>query len=414
VTATTRALHLIDPVRAGWPACDALRTLLDCPGGEVEHEVVLVGAAPDMLMADRLGLRWSRRVPAPPRAAGAFANRTESLWSGHAAPDVLCTWSESTLLLGHGAGRRMKRLGVLIDPPAGIAKAPIRRRLLRGALGRTDRLVFSTRFARSAWLALGLPPGSTSVAPIPIDLGRLEPGARTRLREEWCVEDKTGVILAVAEPGSAVQAQRCVYHAGIATLAGARNALVLPPDADQLDRALRFTERHSGWWRLIVDDRPVWELLEACDAALWFGPPALPDGHSLRGPVPGGTGMAWAAASGCPVVAESHESILESLADGPRVHLCRSGNRIEVCSAILEALDPVNRGQGSVRSSDPVLAARHDPDAFARRITGEILAACGRGTAPSVEPGAVIGEAKVRVSGGRASIRATAPAGAPR
>ncbi len=414
---TTRALHLIDPVSAGWPACDALGTLLSRSAPGLEHEVVVVGGTPDMIAADRLSLPWSENIGAPLRKPWLGAPRLKARLGGPRTPDVVCAWSSGTLALAHLGARGFARFAMLSEPPPGLSAWSPERRLYRNAIGGAERLVFSTRFARSSWLAFGLPPGPTSVVPAPIDLSRIDRGSRRGIRDEWGVEERTGVILALGEPGACVQGQRSVYHAGIATLAGAINALVLPPDAWQLDRALRFTERHTGWWRLIIDERPPWKLLSACDAALWFGPARTPQGHSLRGPMSGVTGVAWAAASGCPVIAESHEMVLETLADGPVVHLCRTGDRIGVCGALLEALTPLNARRPVAPEFDSALAARHDPGAFAQRLSAEVLAACGHGVAPKTAAGTMgarvpIGESKPLAPVGGGAPRPTAPAGA--
>ena len=76
------------------------------------------------------------------------------------------------------------------------------------------------------------------------------------------------MLLALADHPSLVDARRFIFHCGVMAVTGHRLVGVVPPGAAQLERAVRFTRRHHGAWRIVIDDTPTAALMGAADAAL--------------------------------------------------------------------------------------------------------------------------------------------------
>lgn len=91
---------------------------------------------------------------------------------------------------------------------------------------------------------------------------------RAGVREGWGIQAGERVLLALADHPSLIDARRFIFHLGVMAVAGHRLVGVVPSSAAQLERAVRFTRRHHGAWRIVIDDTPTAVLMGAADAAL--------------------------------------------------------------------------------------------------------------------------------------------------
>lgn len=372
-------LHLLDVASGGWSAARSLLALLEHGRPEAaSHLVLLIGGTGDERTSLGWGLRPHGRVAAPGGAC-------ERAWAGirqvvraWAPIDAICAWSEAALDAADRAAGHVPRVLVLTGP----GRTPRRwERLpwLGGGLSRAGALVASGPGVLEHAVRRGLAPRHRSVwAPAPIEPSLLAWDRRAGTRARWGVNSQTAVLAALGEPESAVDARRAAYQAGVAAVAGCRQAILVPRAAGQLERALRFTERHRGHWRLIIEDRPLWELLPSCDGALWVGPEHAGAGSISAAPVAGTTGLAWASACGLPILAEDAPGAREALDGVPRARLVAQGDRMAFSRSMIE----MQRERPAPAPDQRVLAA-HEPSIWARAVDDAIALVCGTGGAAS-------------------------------
>lgn len=95
--------------------------------------------------------------------------------------------------------------------------------------------------------------------------------SRGALRTEWGVQDSDHVVWALGDDPTRIDARAFAYHIGVLALTGRSIVGVVSPSAAHLERGVRFTTRHNGAWRLLIDGRPPPAFVAACDAALAMG-----------------------------------------------------------------------------------------------------------------------------------------------
>lgn len=254
-------LHVVEPEATAWPV---LAALAGAPGGAV----ALLASSPGVRWAREMGVRevfavhaplgWSvlgwRGLRAADRRPGApGAVRAWSLWAGAAA-----------ILAFPGRPVHL----TLADPVPRRACTPA----IRWVFGRAASISFTSVRIREAWSthcpqdARALP-----LAPLPAPQAA-SPAQRAAARTRWGVDDQTQVVWAASDRTNLADARVFVWHLGVMAVAGRRVAGLVPASARKLERALRFTERHAGAWRLIVDDAPPTSIAPGCDAALAASP----------------------------------------------------------------------------------------------------------------------------------------------
>lgn len=254
-------LHVVEPEATAWPVLAALASASDGP-------VALLASSPGVRWARAMGVREALGVHAPLgwsvlgwrglRAAGRRLGapctvRAWSLWAGAAA--MLAFPSRPVHL-------------TLADPVPRRACPPA----IRWVFGRAASISFTSVQIREAWSTHWLQAArAMPLAPLPAPRAA-SPAQRAAARARWGVDDQTQVVWAASDHTSLADARVFVWHLGVMAVAGRRVAGVVPANARQLERALRFTERHAGAWSLIVDSAPPTSIAPGCDAALAASP----------------------------------------------------------------------------------------------------------------------------------------------
>jgi len=373
---------VLEPRELDWPALRAVALLVESGvrTGE-QHEVLCLGGTPD---EDRLAAAGLSGVHRAPPVRGGFWSRSETIGKAmrRLGPfDCVHAWTARAGAACTGVSEGVPVL-VTVSATPPVARIPQRRALCR-ALERAAHIRFTSRFLRGAWLAWGAPTVRASVAPLPLPIGGAPGPGREAVRSSWGVPSDEPVVLACGAPVSAINARWFSYEVGVMSVAGLLATVVIPDGAAQAERGLRFAQRHTEPWRVVLDDRPVWALLPGAELAVWSC-----EGVS-SGQREGGSGvtppdtLAWAAAAGVPVVSEDHPASRETL-EGLEglVRFVSASRPTAIIDEIMEALrSPV----GARKISVP---AGRDPERWVRQTDDlhRSVALRPRPLAPRAEP----------------------------
>lgn len=320
-----RVTHIVEPRVMGMSALAAVAALCGRRGDDpnsIVHRAIVLGGDDAAARSERAGIGMFDRLAVPAGVPHAGSRSLHRLLVSRPAVDLLVCWSANALCLAWLADRGLPRAAMLtVHEPSHPA---LHGTLLGNPLGRllfertvvraaeNTSLAFATPALRDAWAGMlpGAPRGS--ILSLGVDTDRLRASSRAALRASWCVRENESVVIALGEPECVIDGSSFGYHCGVTSVAGAHLMGLVPPAAFDVERGMRFTERHAGAWRLAVDDRPVWELLPGCDAAYWVGggPASYSD-----------TPLRWAIASGLPIVATDDEPARTLLAEYPRARL---------------------------------------------------------------------------------------------
>ncbi len=349
---TTRILHLVDAPHAGWPALEAIGTLLASEHSGQEHTVVLLGGAP----ADQLARDWHLGTVfriAPPLSLPQLAvPALRALVQRIGQPDLVHAWSPATLSLAHLARLGVPYSATLSQPPSHLQWSPARLLALRAAAS-SSRLIFASRLVMERWTEeLGF--RRSGIEPFCLPFAVEPPVAdvkiRAELRAEWGLSHETVAILATGEPESRIDARWFTFRAGVLAVTGVPSAIVLSAQSDALERALRYTERHRHAWRVIIEDRPVLSLIPACDVALWRCAAAR-SGMEICG----AHALALCAAAGLPCIGEDHPLTRELLGSSESVRLIPPADSVAMTRALFDVVERMHtdRPERGVAPSAP-------------------------------------------------------------
>lgn len=363
-----RVLHLIDPRHAGWPALRALAILQQAPTPDIQHAVALIGGPPQRDLAAAIGLRWDVAV-APPLIATELAGAAlRRHLRADPRPDLIHTWSLPGLALARALSPQTPR-SVTLGAPDLPSSAAIHALARRAALRAAARVLCTSRWAAEQWqriLRTSEPP--ISVLPFPLGAAP-DPAQRARIRAEWEIADDIRVIAAVGEPESRLDGRWFAFRAGVLAVGGVPSAVLLPRSCESLERALRFTERHHHAWKVIIDDRPLPQVLPACDVALWRA--------GVRGPgsEPSAVhGLALASAAGLPCVAEDHPLSRELLTLPNPPILLPPRDTVAKTRAIFDAVDSP--------PPHPAQRPQPDPETWRQNFSTHLHAAATKDPSP--------------------------------
>lgn len=359
------ALHLIAPSQSGWPALAALRAIIDNQS-RYAHTVVLIGSAKDERLAHDWGIRTADRIAAPltkPQLAWTALRRYAR---ARGKPAIVHAWGAPCAELAHRAKLECP-FTVTLDGAAieTFGAGALMRRSVRAAAA----VHYTSEVVQSLWAPFVNTRQAHTVAPLPVDPRFLLQGQRATIRARYPIDDETNLIFAAGEPPSSIDARYLAYAAGLLAISGVKCAIHLPPDAAELERALRWTQQHNDRWHIITDTIPPHHALSACDLAVWSRGrwPSL--GSRLGGHRHTATeSLSWAAAAGIPIIAERQPESEAALHHLPGPTLLDLARPLDLPVAMLKFIDnpaPARTAASTLR--EQVLAQR-DPRAFARAI----------------------------------------------
>lgn len=277
-----RIAHLINLRAAGDPACLACASLMRHAPAWAHHTCIVAMHVDDAPRAQLLGLPTHHRIPPRATAPLSRSRQLDAIWRDVGTPDILVVWP-----------------GADVPPPArGIVTLP------------AERL---------------------DAGPWPVDAAAIEAHDRAAVRRAWEVPDDTHVLLSVGEPANTCNAWAASYLGAVLTLAEPPSWVVVPAGAAQVDRALRFAERHDHRWRVIIDDAPLPRLIAGADAALHLPSPSAPKGSRAAG-------LAWAAARAMPIVVQASPAIEARAPHLACARIVASGSHRVFAHALSQAL----------------------------------------------------------------------------
>ena len=323
-----RVLHLLDPT-SDWPALHAVATLV--AAAPAEHALAILGAPALTRLAEHLGLPFDRLSnPRSPHGLGRYlAHRP--------APTVIHAWS---LTAAHAAQQTRLAAPVVLtlwQRPANVNW--LQRRKLGRTIDRSRVNLVASASLPAEYAATIAPLADPRIIPLPVTTNRIDPSARDRFRTDWGFTPTTTAIACIADPARSADARMIGYQAGVLSIAGRTTAAIVPPDARDIERARRFRGHHKDReWEIVVEDRPLWEWLPACEVCVWSEDPGLRTGMRLMRTPPSAIGLAWAAAAGIPIIAEDVPATRELLGDNAATFVT-PGNRLELNRALLRIID---------------------------------------------------------------------------
>lgn len=326
-------LHIVaeDTPPSRMEACAALLTHAGAAPPEAGRHVLVQygpGRPPDVAPAARL----------PAGALGgatSYGGRLEHLLehlrsTGEGRPHevLLHAWSARAVHWAIGAAARDDRQ-VLIDaefPAAGRALA--RWHTSGAARGQADvSFVCPTAHAQRRMIAQGAPPERTALIRESVDFAALQVDAAA-VRAGLSIAPGERLVLALPphEPGGRMSA----WAAMLTEKVRPDVRLVVPgrgADVERLRHLIRSC-RHEPMARFPGERWPLPALLRAADAALF-----LPAGDAPAG------ALAWAMASGTPMVASATPGAAELLAHGSNAWLAHPNDPRDAAQRLLQALE---------------------------------------------------------------------------
>lgn len=358
-------LHLVDPGRETWANLEALARLTNT-NQSLEHRVVTIGGADGASRADRAGIRCMGSIHAPLTHPVSASSALRQVLRRAGRSTIVHAWSSSVASAALLAGWRGGMITTLEVAPKQSLQLDLK--LRKALLRRCGRLIVGSKLERSDWMAAGAPVGAVTIIARPIAPQSPSDQQRRAIRKGWGVDDNTVVVASLDAPARSIDSFRMVYVVGVASVAGGRTHPVLPRGSSQLERAIRFTERHDGIWSLTVDHREVPELISALDLGVWFGGTAKTNSSASL--------LELACAQGLSVVTLDNPHALEVCEGIDNVQIVHSHATTPLARAILEraALLP------TAPTPNAELLARHNPDTWLARMEMEYRRALGLGS----------------------------------
>ncbi len=343
----------------------ALRACLD-NDSTFHHTVVLIGSTADEALAREWGINSTDRIAAPlshPELAWTALRR---LAANRAKPDVIHAWSAPCARLANRA-KLACPFTVTLDGTAIESKATglFTRRAIRAAAA----VHYTCSAVLDLWAPYLDPNQPHTVAPLPIFPNESSTESRQRIRDRYPIDNDTTLIFAAGEPASAIDARYLAYTAGLLTLSGIKAAILLPVEAAELERALRWTQRHQDRWPLITDTLPIHKLIPACDAAVWSRGrwPSL--GSRLGGHRhTGAESLAWAAAAAIPIIAERQPESTAALHHAAPATLIDLTRPLDLPTALLHLIENHQQPRTDARTLQRIVLEQRTPKRFANAL----------------------------------------------
>ncbi|HEB61404.1 MAG TPA: glycosyltransferase family 1 protein [Phycisphaeraceae bacterium] len=330
-----RVLHIIDPEGAAGTC--ALRLLAEScdnlPG--TEQEVLLLGPTPVEKQARDAGLSDFARIAPPLKNPALAVPGLRQFLRNNRPFHIIHSWSVPAYTLGALALGTRRRLLTLTMPPADVRSGHWLRMLMEYRPGNV--LAVSNTVA-AAVRRRGLKEGSVHVLRPGLKFSMLDHSLRSTLRDKWQVNDETRVVALLGEPAGSCDAWLAWRVFAALRVAGNDACFLVPPGARAV-REARERARAMGWGhRFLVEEKvkTPWQVLPACDAALFAGDDRVPDDSppplltwnsgTAAARMPGLMPVLWAMACRTPIVAEASYGISEILEHNHSAQLVRPGD----------------------------------------------------------------------------------------
>lgn len=298
------AVHIVEPRNTAWPVVESLAASAD------PARVLLIGSSRDEALAHALGLRSVARV-SPPLGHAPLAWRGVRRWlaAAGALRAPITVWSPGALAAAALAAPIAQTHARLSLPPLHPLDAALARRFAH----RAADIAFSAAACRDAWAGV-LHDFDATLERTPPAPAAPTPLSRAELRHGWGASESDRVVLALGDSPRLIDAREFVARLGVMGVGGFPVIGIVPADAKHLERAVRFTRRHPGAWRLLIDDAPPPAILHACDLAV----PATPHAErSARRTTLAGTPTLSLREALSPGL-ESHAALMRALTPPPR------------------------------------------------------------------------------------------------
>ncbi len=305
--------HLIAPRSAGDPACAACAAMVKHAPDWAHHSVIAAMHSDDEPRYQLLGLQPAHRISPGATASLSRSRQLTHIWRTLGdPPDILLVW------------------------PGMPLPAPV-----------TGTTILSTN--------------RLDAGPWPVDCALIDAHDREEVRTAWDVPAGAHAIVAIAEPAAACDAWIASFLGAVMTLSTPPLWAIVPAGADQIDRGLRFAERHRHAWQMIVDDAPLPRLLAGADAAVH----ALSQTWGQSSMRARADGLAWAAAHALPVITEDSSAIDNSTPYLSLARITPQNNRKELAHAVSRSLlDDKADARGELARS---IRTACDPLTYSRR-----------------------------------------------
>ncbi len=299
-----------------------LMSLLNQPGAPPQAVVALGGGRIDLgakPCVERLHSPWP--VAAARRLTlGRYLRRRGFLEK----PLILHAWSVTAASWGRllAAGHRP----VLVEAPPGEHTS----RLARWAASGCVHLVCPSMTARAELLAAGAPSTHCVVIRPPVDGKRCSPDRRLVVRSRLNLTVRELAVLALPPLDRHTGAFVAAWGTMLLEKVRPEVRLVIPADGREAERVRRLVAacRHEWMARFAPRDLELWDLLVACDVAIYLPTRNAPP-----------SALAWAAAARRPVVAAAMPSVTELFAAGETAWLCPPQDPQQAARRLLHALE---------------------------------------------------------------------------
>ncbi|MBI5865020.1 MAG: glycosyltransferase [Planctomycetes bacterium] len=243
--------------------------------------------------------------------------------------DVFCAWSQQAVAW------TLKRISAADDGVRAVL--PARAAIASRVASTVDpeplsRIAFAAATAREQQLlaATGIAQESIALIRPGVDFRSLQPERRAAVRADLEIADDVAAILVLPPVMHATGGLNAAWSLLLAQRVASKLSMIVPGNDREIDRMVRMVDSvgRRGLLRLVGSRYELPELLVACDLAIY-----LPCGESPT------ECLAWAMASGRPILASATPAVTELLSHELNAWLCRPGSIKNGAKRILEIVE---------------------------------------------------------------------------
>jgi len=155
---------------------------------------------------------------------------------------------------------------------------------------------------------------------------------QAEFRCRWALDDATLLLGSLADCARCVNPMRLVFLCGALAVAGYHTAAIIPRGAPEIERALRFTERHGCTWQVVIDEGVPIDHLHTLDIGVWSAPQT---NH-----VPGLRVLERALKVNLPILATNHPASASICANCSQAFLVPPQNKKELTKRLVNDIAP--------------------------------------------------------------------------